>query len=367
MAHLSLGVDIGGTFTDFTIFDPDLKKVYLGKRLTTSGNPSTAVIEGARELIKQLDMSVSDVKEVVHGTTLVSNLLIERKGAKVGLIATEGFRDALELGLEQRYDMYDLFLKRAQPLVPRYLRRSISERVDWEGRILRPLEVQNLDPVIQLFQEEGVESIAVALMHSYRNPTHEQRIRDYIRAGHPKFHISISSEVAPEIREHQRSSTTAANAYVQPAINRYLEELQLRLEELGFGGSVYVMLSGGGVTTVDVARQTPIRIVESGPAAGATAGAFYGNLIGHSNVISFDMGGTTAKICFVTDGLPSRTSELEVAREDRFKKGSGLMLKIPSIEMVEIGAGGGSIANIDKLGLMKVGPRSAGSEPGPAC
>jgi len=367
MARLSLGIDVGGTFTDFVVYDPEANYFSVGKHLTTPDNPSVGVIAGTQEILQRLRVATSDLSHIVHGTTLVSNLLIQRKGTKVGLIATEGFRDALELGREQRYDMYDLFIKRAEPLVPRYLRRAVSERVDWEGKVLRPLKLEEVDPIVRLFQEEQVESIAVVLMHSYRNPAHEQRIRDYLKDRYPRFYVTISSEVAPEVREHQRNSTTVANAYVQPAMDRYLGELDAPLKERGFRGTIYIMLSGGGVTTVDVAREVPIRMVESGPAAGAIASTYYANLLGQKDVISFDMGGTTAKICLITNGHPSRTSELEVAREHRFKKGSGLVLKVPAIDMIEIGAGGGSIANIDVMGLMKVGPQSAGADPGPAC
>ena len=367
MAQLSLGIDVGGTFTDFVLYDPEAKNFSIGKHLTTPENPSVGVIEGAQETLQRLGVVTSQLKDIIHGTTLVANLLIERKGVKVGFIATEGFQDTLELGREQRYDAYDLFIKRAEPLVPRYLRCTVSERIDWEGKVLRPLKLEELNPIAQLFQKEQVEAIAVTLMHSYRNSAHEQRIRDHLKAHHPQFYVTISSDVAPEVREHQRSSTTAANAYVMPAMNRYLTDLDVRLKEQGFTGTLYMMLSGGGVTTVDVVREAPIRMVESGPAAGAIAGAYYGKLVDHRDVISFDMGGTTAKICLITNGQPSRASELEVAREHRFKKGSGLILKVPSIEMIEIGTGGGSIASIDRMGLMKVGPQSAGADPGPAC
>ena len=367
MTEISLGVDVGGTFTDFAIFDPNTGFFSVGKTLTIPQDLSLGIIRGTREAAQRSGFQVADVSQVIYGTTMVANLLLERKGVRVGLIATEGFRDSLETGTEQRYDMYDLSAIRAEPLVPRYLRRTVRERVSWEGEVLLPLELSQVESAISIFEAEGVETIAVALMHSYRNPAHEQAVRDYIREGHPKYSVSLSSEVAPEVREYPRTSTTVANSYVEPSLGRHLAEMESGLKSLGFAGVIYMMLSEGGVTTLELARAFPVRLVESGPAAGATAAAYYGEILGHKDIVSFDMGGTTAKLCLITDGQPSRTNEVEVAREHRFKKGSGLLLKVPSIDMIEVGAGGGSIAFIDPLGLMKVGPRSAGADPGPAC
>ena len=367
MADLRLGVDVGGTFTDFVVFDPETSSFSVGKTLTTSKDLSQGIIRGTREATERAGFEIRDISQVIYGTTMVANLLLERKGVRVGLIATAGFRDVLETGTEQRYAMYDLTAKRAEPLVPRYFRRTVQERVSWEGEVLVPLEVAELDPIVSRFESEGVETIAVALMHSYRNPTHERAIRDYLSKHYPDYVVSISSEVAPEVREYPRTSTTVANAYVEPSLGRHLAEMEGGLKSLGFVGVIYMMLSEGGVTTLDAARSFPVRLVESGPAAGATAAGYYGELLGYDNIVSFDMGGTTAKLCLITDGRPSRTSELEVAREHRFAKGSGIILKVPSIDMIEIGAGGGSIAYVDPMGLMKVGPQSAGSDPGPAC
>ena len=367
MTEIRLGVDVGGTFTDFVVFDPATSSFSVGKTLTTPQDLSKGIMRGTREATEQSDFQVADISQVVYGTTIVANLLLERKGVRVGLIATEGFRDSLETGTEQRYDMYDLSATRAEPLVPRYLRRTIRERVDSQGEVLLPLELAQLDSIVSAFEAEGVETIAVALMHSYQNPTHERDVRDYLRKRYPRFSVSLSSEVAPEVREYPRTSTTVANSYVEPPLGQHLTELESGLATLGFGGVIYMMLSEGGVTTVEAARAFPVRLVESGPAAGATAAAYYGNLMGHKDIVSFDMGGTTAKLCLITHGKPSRTNELEVAREHRFKKGSGLVLRVPSIDIMEIGAGGGSIASIDPMGLMKVGPRSAGADPGPAC
>ena len=367
MAHIRLGIDVGGTFTDFAVYDPESSTFSVGKTLSTFQDLSLGIIQGARETFDRLSDGVQDVVQVIYGTTMAANLLVERKGVRVGLIATDGFRDSLEMGTEQRYDMYDLSAVRAEPLVPRHLRRTISERLSWEGEVLRPLDLAQVDSIVSRFETEGVETIAVALMHSYRNPTHEHRVRNYIREHYPKYHVSISSEVAPEVREYPRTSTTVANAYVEPHLARHLAEMESGLAALGFRGTIYMMLSEGGVTTLEVARAFPVRLAESGPAAGAIGAAYYGKLLGHEDVVSFDMGGTTAKLCIITNGQPSRTNEVEVAREHRFKKGSGLLLKVPSIDMIEIGAGGGSIAFIDPMGLMKVGPQSAGAYPGPAC
>ena len=367
MADARLGVDVGGTFTDFVVFDAESGSFSVGKTLTTPQDLALGIIRGTREAAERAGLEVRDISQVTYGTTLVANLLLERKGVRVGLIATEGFRDILETGTEQRYDMYDLTAKRAEPLVPRNLRRTVRERVGWDGEVLVPLEPSSLDPILSTFEAYGVETIAVALLHSYRNPSHERMIREYLKDRYPQYGVSLSSEVAPEVREYPRTSTTVANAYVEPPLRGHLAEMEEGLRSLGFGGVVYMMLSEGGITTMGAARSLPVRLVESGPAAGAMAAAYYGEALGYGDLLSFDMGGTTAKLCLITDGRPSRTTELEVAREHRFKKGSGLVLKVPAIDMIEIGAGGGSIAYVDPMGLMKVGPQSSGADPGPAC
>ena len=367
MADARLGVDVGGTFTDFVVFDAESGSFSVGKTLTTPQDLSLGIIRGTREAAERAGLEVRDISQVTYGTTLVANLLLERKGVRVGLIATEGFRDILETGTEQRYDMYDLTAKRAEPLVPRNLRRTVRERVGWDGEVLVPLDPSSLDPILSTFEAYGVETIAVALLHSYRNPSHERMVREYLKGRYPQYGVSLSSEVAPEVREYPRTSTTVANAYVEPPLRGHLVEMEEGLRSLGFGGVVYMMLSEGGITTMEAARSFPVRLVESGPAAGAMAAAYYGEALGYGDLLSFDMGGTTAKLCLITGGRPSRTTELEVAREHRFKKGSGLILKVPAIDMIEIGAGGGSIAYVDPMGLMKVGPQSAGADPGPAC
>ena len=367
MADARLGVDVGGTFTDFVVFDAESGSFSVGKTLTTPQDLALGIIRGTREAAERAGLEVRDISQVTYGTTLVANLLLERKGVRVGLIATEGFRDILETGTEQRYDMYDLTAKRAEPLVPRNLRRTVRERVGWDGEVLVPLEPSSLDPILSTFEAYGVETIAVALLHSYRNPSHERMVREYLKNRYPQYAVSLSSEVAPEVREYPRTSTTVANAYVEPPLRGHLAEMEEGLRSLGFGGVVYMMLSEGGITTMEAARSFPVRLVESGPAAGAMAAAYYGEALGYGDLLSFDMGGTTAKLCLITGGRPSRTTELEVAREHRFKKGSGLVLKVPAIDMIEIGAGGGSIAYVDPMGLMKVGPQSSGADPGPAC
>ena len=367
MADARLGVDVGGTFTDFVVFDPESGSFSVGKTLTTPQDLALGIIRGTREAAERSGFEVRDISQVAYGTTLVANLLLERKGVRVGLIATEGFRDILETGTEQRYDMYDLTARRAEPLVPRNLRRTVRERVGWDGEVLVPLEPSSLAPILSRFKAYRVETVAVALLHSYRNPSHERMVREYLKDRYPQYAVSLSSEVAPEVREYPRTSTTVANAYVEPPLRRHLAEMEDGLRSLGFGGVIYMMLSEGGITTLEAARSFPVRLVESGPAAGAMAAAYYGEALGYDDLVSFDMGGTTAKLCLITGGRPSRTTELEVAREHRFKKGSGLVLKVPAIDMIEIGAGGGSIAYVDPMGLMKVGPQSAGADPGPAC
>ena len=367
MPDARLGVDVGGTFTDFVVFDPKSGSFSVGKTLTTPQDLALGIIRGTREAAERAGFEVRDISQVTYGTTLVANLLLERKGVRVGLIATEGFRDVLETGTEQRYDMYDLTARRAEPLVPRNLRRTVRERVGWDGEVLVPLDPSSLDSILSTFEAYGVETIAVALLHSYRNPSHERMVREYLKDRYPQYGVSLSSEVAPEVREYPRTSTTVANAYVEPPLRGHLAEMEDGLRSLGFEGVIYMMLSEGGITTMEAARSFPVRLVESGPAAGAMAAAYYGEVLGYGDLLSFDMGGTTAKLCLITGGRPSRTTELEVAREHRFKKGSGLILKVPAIDMIEIGAGGGSIAYVDPMGLMKVGPQSAGADPGPAC
>jgi N-methylhydantoinase A len=364
-----VGVDVGGTFTDFVLHDPRRDLVHTGKLLTTPDDPSEAIVAGIVRVLQETDIQASEVHSIVHGTTLVTNTVIERTGATVGLITTAGFRDVIEVGRETRYDLYDLFLEAPPTLVPRHRRREVRERMDFEGQVLMRLDEQAVDTIArEMVERDGVEAIAISFMHAYRNPAHERRAAEIVRSVHPDLPLTLSSEVAPEIREFERTSTACANAYVQPLMRRYLNRLETRLSEIGFAGRLYVMLSGGGIAAVQEAKDFPIRMIESGPAAGAMAASFLARLAGLDRVVSFDMGGTTAKMCLVENGAPDHKFDFEAGRVRRFVKGSGLPLKVSVVDMIEIGAGGGSIARVEpSSGLMKVGPRSAGAKPGPVC
>ena len=362
-----LGVDIGGTFTDLVVVDERTGAIRVGKVLTTAKDPAHGVEHGVQSLLDEARVAPATVRTVVHGTTLATNALIERKGARTALLTTEGFRDALEIRHEGRHDMYDLLIDAPAPLVPRHLRREIPERLLPDGTVLRPLDEAAARRVIGELMDAGVEAVAICLLHAYLNPVHEARLAALLREAAPHVAVSCSSDVVPEIREYERSSTTAANVYVAPLMARYLEDLERRLQALGVPGQLYVMQSSGGIALPPLARRLPIRLVESGPAAGALAAAHAARERGESRLLSFDMGGTTAKACVIDGGAPLVAREFEVARADRFKKGSGLPVRVPVIEMIEIGAGGGSIARVDRLGLLKVGPDSAGADPGPAC
>jgi N-methylhydantoinase A len=362
-----LGVDIGGTFTDLVVVDETTGAVRVGKVLTTSKDPAQGVEHGAQALLGEAGVDHGAVRAVVHGTTLATNALIERKGARTGLLTTAGFRDTLEIRSEGRYDMYDLFIDPPAPLVARHLRREVPERLLADGSVLRPLDEAAARRVIAELLDEGVEALAICLLHAYVNPVHERRLAEIAREIAPALPVSCSSEVVPEIREYERTSTTTANVYVVPLMARYLADLEQRMADLGLPGQLYVMQSSGGIALPEEARRVPLRLVESGPAAGALAAAEAARERGESRLLSFDMGGTTAKACVIDDGVPLVAREFEVARADRFKKGSGLPVRVPVIEMIEIGAGGGSLARVDRLGLLKVGPDSAGADPGPAC
>ncbi|MEX1157792.1 MAG: hydantoinase/oxoprolinase family protein [Thermomicrobiales bacterium] len=367
MSEVRVGIDIGGTFTDLLVFDPGAGRFHIGKVLTTPDDPSRAVTEGLASVLAEAGLSPEAVRGIVHGTTLVTNAIIERKGVPTALITTRGFRDAVEIGKEHRYDLYDIFLEMPKPLVPRRHRLELDERILSDGSVLTPVEPAQVRELADHLLGAGIEAVAVALIHAWRNPEHERQVEALLAEYAPDLTISTSSEVVPEIREYERTSTTIANVYVRPVVAKYLAQLEQSLAALGFDGSLFIMLSSGGVCTVETARKYPIRLVESGPAAGALAASEYGRLTRTSNLLSFDMGGTTAKACIIDDGQPLTTSDFEVSRVYRFKKGSGLPIKVSVIEMIEIGAGGGSVARIDVLGLLKVGPDSAGALPGPAC
>ncbi len=364
---LELGFDIGGTFTDFALLDRESGELEIYKALTTPEQPEVGALEGLSTFLQASGLRHEALLNISHGTTLVANTLIERKGALVGLLTTAGFRDILEMRSEQRYAIYDLFLQYPPPLSPRHLRRGVRERVDRDGKALETVCEGDVRRAIDDFKREGVEAIAIACLHSYRNPDNERRIAEIVRAEWSDIPLSLSSEIAPEIREYERTSTTVANAYTLPLMSRYLKTLDDQLAESGFRGNFYLMLSSGSSAVASAARSQPIRLVESGPAAGALAAAYYGDLAGHQELISFDMGGTTAKVALIHEGAPAAASNLEVARVHRFTKGSGYPLQFPTVDILESGAGGGSIAWVDSLGLLKVGPESAGSDPGPAC
>jgi N-methylhydantoinase A len=362
-----VGVDIGGTFTDLVVVDETTGAIRVGKVLTTAKDPAHGVEHGVQSLLDEAGVDPARVRAVVHGTTLATNALIERKGARTALLTTEGFRDALEIRREGRHDMYDLLIDAPAPLVPRHRRREVAERLSPDGAVLRPLDEAGARRVIAALVDDGVEAIAICLLHAYLNPVHERRLVELVREAAPHVAVACSSEVVPEIREYERTSTTAANVYVAPLMARYLEDLERRLHGLGVPGQLYIMQSSGGIALPPVARRLPIRLVESGPAAGALAAAQAARDRGDARLLSFDMGGTTAKACVIDAGAPLVAREFEVARADRFKKGSGLPIRVPVIEMIEIGAGGGSLARVDRMGLLKVGPDSAGADPGPAC
>jgi len=364
---VNIGIDIGGTFTDLILVDEASGQFSVGKVLTTPDDPSQAVETVLTETLARANLSASAIRHLVHGTTLVTNAIIERKGAKTALMTTQGFRDSIEIGRENRYELYDLMLDQPRPLVPRYLRFDVSQRTLADGSTLQSLDEHEVEQLAKELADNGIEAVAICFLHSFTNPADERAARAAIQRIAPSLRVSISSEVNPEIREFERASTTIANVYVQAKVEQYLRELERRLARLGFLGNFFLMLSSGGIATVDTAVRFPVRLLESGPAAGALAATSVGKAAGLNDLLSFDMGGTTAKLCVIADGRPLIAQDFEVDRVYRFKKGSGLPIKIPVIEMIEIGTGGGSIARVNEMGLIKVGPDSAGSQPGPAC
>ncbi len=363
--HVRLAVDIGGTFTDVVL---ETKAGRMTRKvLTTPSRPEEGVLDGMRLILSDARMHMSDIDVFVHGTTLATNAIIERRGAKTALIATEGFRDIIEIGTESRYDQYDLSIEKPRPLVQRALRFTLPERVDVHGKVRLPLDEAAVAALVPKLKAAGVESVAIAFLHSYANAEHERRTGALLKAAMPELGITLSSEVCPEVREYERTSTAIANAYVQPLMAGYLARMAEGLAQEQFRGAIYLVTSGGGLTSIETAQRFPVRLVESGPAGGAIFAALTAAQLGESKVLSFDMGGTTAKICLIEKFEPQSSRIFEVDRAARFLKGSGLPVRIPVIEMVEIGAGGGSIARIDALKRVTVGPESASSEPGPAC
>jgi len=367
MTAIRAGADIGGTFTDIFILNDATGEVAIGKTLTTPDDPSRAIETGLRDTLEEAGIAFADLDRLIHGTTLVTNALIERKGEVTALMATAGFRDAIEIRKETRYDLYDLLLEMPEPIVPRYLRFDVPQRTLSDGSTLQELDVAHVERLARELDAAGVDAVAIVFLNSFANPAAERQAREAIHRVAPRLRVSISSDVSPAIREYERTSTTICNVYVQGRVERYLGDLEKRMASAGFTGSLLLMLSSGGLATVETATAFPVRLLESGPAAGALAAAAFGTAAGHADLLSFDMGGTTAKFAVIDRGEPLLAREFEVDRRYRFKKGSGLPINLPVIEMIEIGAGGGSIARVNSLGLLKVGPDSSGADPGPVC
>lgn len=362
-----LGCDIGGTFTDFVLLNDKTGEIHINKCLTTPEDPSEAVEQGIGELEEKAPGFVGELDEVIHGTTLVINSIIERKGSKTGLITTKGFKDVLELGREIRYAPYDIFAEFPKPLVPRRFRLEVDERVRSDGTVMKALNPQEAREVVNQLIQMGVESIAVCLLNSFENPAHELIIKKIILEQDPGLSVSISYDVLPQIREYERTSTTVTNAYVKPLTEQYLSRLSEKLKSVGFKGKLFIMLSSGGITSIETAAEFPVRIIESGPTAAVIAGQYFGKLFDIPEMFCFDMGGTTAKSCLIQGGVAGVVPTFEVGRIQRFMKGSGLTIQVPVVDLMEIGAGGGSVAKVSKMGTLQVGPESSGAEPGPIC
>ncbi|OZI31244.1 hypothetical protein CAL29_25290 [Bordetella genomosp. 10] len=363
----SLGIDIGGTFTDVVLYCNESGRCHAHKELTTPHAPHRGVIAGVQHLFSRESIAYADVNRVVHATTLFTNALIERKGAPTGLITTAGFADTLEIARENKYELYDLHIELPKPLLERRTRLEVAERLSPAGEVEIPMNEEDVLACARQFSEAGIKSIAIVFLHAYANPVHEIRARALIAERYPDLFVSISSEVSPQIREYERTVTTVANAYVKPLADGYLALMTEELKNLGVAAPLFMMLSNGGLTHVDEAKRVPIQLLESGPAAGALAGAFFGEQAGIADILAFDMGGTTAKLALVQSGKPVIAHRFEASREKRLTEGSGLPISISTVELIEIGAGGGSLARMDELGLLKVGPESASSDPGPAC
>ena len=364
--EFTIGVDIGGTFTDIVAVNQKNGIQFNEKVLTTPKDPSKAVLTGVKSIIEKNTIDPKNCR-IIHGTTLVANALIERKGVKTALLTTKGFRDVLEIGREWRYDLFSLDLEMPSPIVSRQLRFEIEERINFKGEVIQSLDEIGLLKVVKKIAKSGVETLAIVFMHSFKNSSHEKLAKKIIQAHAPNLNICLSCIVSPEIGEYERTSTTVANAYVQPIFKNYVTSLVKGLKKIGIINDLFLMLSDGGIVHQKTAIEFPIRLVQSGPAGGAQAATLYGKLLKQDNILCFDMGGTTAKACLIENGKPNRTTMFEVARVFRFSKGSGLPLQVPVVDMIEIGAGGGSIARIDSMGLIQVGPDSSSSYPGPAC
>jgi N-methylhydantoinase A len=365
MSDIRIGIDVGGTFTDFALATPAGLSTL--KLPTTPTAPDQAILHGIRQILREAAIKPADVTGIVHGTTLATNAIISRRGARTALVTTEGFRDVLAMGDEGRFDQYDITIVKPEPLIPRWWRHGVPERLAADGSVLLPLNEDALVRLAREFDAENIESVAICFLHAHVNPVHEQRALEILRSLLPGVLFSLSSEVSPEIGEYARFSTTAANAFVQPQVATYLDRLEDGLAALDISAPVFMFLSNGGLSHLDIARRFPIRLVESGPAGGAVYAAGLARELGEDAVVAFDMGGTTAKVCLIDEGVPRRSPSFEMAREHMHRQGSGLPARIPVIDLVEIGAGGGSLARIDGQRRLQVGPESAGSDPGPAC
>ncbi|MBV2144895.1 hydantoinase/oxoprolinase family protein [Falsochrobactrum sp. TDYN1] len=363
---IRVGVDIGGTFTDVAL-EVGEEALYSIKVLTDYSFPEAAIVKGVKQVCDTAGIQLGNIDTIIHGTTLATNALIERKGAKTAFITTKGFRDVIEMRTESRFEQYDLNITLPAPLVPRNERFVLDERIGADGKILKPLDFAEVDLLCDQIISAGYESVAIGFIHSYLNGAHEKHVRDCLLAKKPELSVSISSEVSPQMREFQRFNTVCANAFVKPLMASYLNRLVGRLRSEGTNCPVFMIHSGGGIISIDSAIKFPVRLLESGPAGGAIFAAHVATRYGLDRVVSYDMGGTTAKICLIEGQVPKTSKSFEVARTYRFKKGSGMPISIPVIEMVEIGAGGGSIASVDSMRQIRIGPHSAGSEPGPAC
>lgn len=364
---MRIGIDIGGTFTDLVLIDSATGAVLVGKTLTTPADPAQGFLQVLGEALARADRPLAQARTIVHGTTLVTNALIERSGARTALLATHGHRDMVEIGREQRFDLYDLNLQRPAPLAPRWLRFDVPERVLADGSVREPLDTAFVERLAAELAANGVSAVAVCFLNSYLNPIHERQAGDAIRRAAPGLRVTLSAEVAPEIREYERATTALANAYVQARLEDYLRALESALRADGYNGSFLMMQSSGGLAALETAARFPVRLLESGPAGGVLAAARIAEQAGFSDVLAFDMGGTTAKLSVIEGGAPLVARDFEADRVYRFKRGSGLPIRVPTIDLIEIGAGGGSIARLDGLGLLKVGPESSGADPGPAC
>ncbi|MBV9860218.1 MAG: hydantoinase/oxoprolinase family protein [Alphaproteobacteria bacterium] len=367
MATFRAGCDIGGTFTDFVLLDQDTGAIHVGKRLTTPEDPSIAMLAGFAAFAKQAPGYPNETARLAHATTLVANAVIERKGARTALLCTAGFRDVLELRRYVRVTTYELFADPPAPLVPRALRLPVNERTRADGSVLRPVDAADIAELAARLSEESIESVAICFLHAFTNPANEREAARLLALHLPAIPVSLSSDVLPQIKEFERSSTTVVNAYVKPLTRRYLRRVSAGVREAGFAAPLQIMLSNGGIASAETAAEFPVRLIESGPVAGATVARHFGVVLGLPEVLSFDMGGTTAKACLIRDGQLPLTDELEVARSRRFTKSSGFPVATPAVNMIEIGAGGGSIAALGPLGIVQVGPESAGAVPGPVC